>query len=98
MFSIGFACCTNIVPDVPLPPDVLDTLVQQERIAAVRTAVQSLPPVYREVVALCDLAEMEYFSAAQIIGCPVGTVRSRLHRARALLVSKLASLREVHRS
>jgi RNA polymerase sigma-70 factor (ECF subfamily) len=86
------------VPDVPLPPDVLDTLAQQERVAAVRTAVQSLPPAYREVVALCDLAEIEYSSAAQIIGCPVGTVRSRLHRARALLVSKLASLREAHRS
>jgi RNA polymerase sigma-70 factor (ECF subfamily) len=86
------------VPDVPQLPDVFDVLEQQERVAAVRNAVQSLPPAYREVVALCDLAEMEYATAAQVIGCPVGTVRSRLNRARALLVSKLASIRESQRS
>jgi hypothetical protein len=38
----------------------------------------------------CDLEEMEYAEAAGVLGCPVGTVRSRLHRARALLAEKLA--------
>jgi len=41
------------------------------------------------VVVLCDLHEMSYQEAANVIGCAVGTVRSRLHRARALLVEKL---------
>jgi RNA polymerase sigma-70 factor, ECF subfamily len=73
---------------------VLDILTQQERIVAVRTAIDALPPAYREVVVLCDLEELDYVSAAQAMGCPIGTIRSRLHRARALLVSRLASLRD----
>jgi RNA polymerase sigma-70 factor (ECF subfamily) len=77
---------------------VLAALSQQERVETVRAAVRSLPPAYREVVALCELEEMDYADAARIIGCPIGTVRSRLHRARALLLSKLASLREATRS
>ena len=40
----------------------------------------------REVVALCDLNEMSYAEAAAALGCAVGTVRSRLHRARAMLL------------
>jgi RNA polymerase sigma-70 factor (ECF subfamily) len=86
------------VADAHAHADVLESLTHQERLEAVRTAVQSLPPAYRDVVALCDLEEMEYATAAQIVGCPIGTVRSRLHRARALLVSKLAALREPVRS
>lgn len=76
----------------------LAALSREERARAVRAAVQSLPPAYREVVALCELEDMDYAGAARVIGCPIGTVRSRLHRARALLVSKLASLRTVTRS
>lgn len=70
---------------------VLDDLTRTETIAAVRAAVQSLPPVYREVVVLCDLQEMEYSTAAGVLQCPVGTVRSRLSRGRALLVAKLSA-------
>jgi RNA polymerase sigma-70 factor (ECF subfamily) len=40
-------------------------------------------------VVLCDLEEIAYEDAAGLLGCPVGTVRSRLHRARALLLEKL---------
>ena len=54
-----------------------------------REAVLTLPPVYREVVVLCDLQELSYEDVAASIGCAIGTVRSRLHRARNLLVSKL---------
>ena len=67
----------------------LDQLSRGETIDTVRRAVVSLPPHYREVVVLCELQEMSYAEAAQIIGCAVGTVRSRLHRARALLIEKL---------
>ncbi len=69
----------------------LDRLTRVETAHQVRAAVQSLPPGYREVVVLCDLQEMEYADAAAIIGCPIGTVRSRLHRARSLLATKLAT-------
>ena len=54
--------------------------------------MQSLPPLYREVVVLCEFQEMDYAAAAGIIQCPIGTVRSRLHRARTLLSAKLATL------
>jgi RNA polymerase sigma-70 factor (ECF subfamily) len=52
----------------------------------------TLPPVYREVLVLCDMQELSYDEVAAIAGCPTGTVRSRLHRARALLAGKLKPL------
>jgi RNA polymerase sigma-70 factor, ECF subfamily len=70
---------------------VLENLTRAETIASVRAAVQSLPPAYREVVVLCDLQDMDYAAAAGVLQCPVGTVRSRLSRARTLLVSKLGA-------
>jgi RNA polymerase sigma-70 factor (ECF subfamily) len=69
----------------------LETMARERTIDVVRQAVQSLPPAYREVVALCDLQEMDYATVAHVIQCPIGTVRSRLHRARGLLLRKLAS-------
>jgi RNA polymerase sigma-70 factor, ECF subfamily len=69
--------------------DPLGDLTRKEMIASVRQAVLALPAHYREVVVLCDLQEMSYAEAADALGCAVGTVRSRLHRARALLVEKL---------
>jgi RNA polymerase sigma-70 factor (ECF subfamily) len=71
-------------------PSVLDSLTRAETIARVRAAIGALPPALREVVVLCELQEMSYAATAGIIGCPVGTVRSRLHRARALLAARLA--------
>lgn len=67
----------------------LEELSQTEAISSVRTAILALPERYREVVVLCDLQEMSYVEAAEILSCAVGTVRSRLHRARALLIEKL---------
>jgi RNA polymerase sigma-70 factor (ECF subfamily) len=55
--------------------------------------VLALPRRYREVVVLCDLEELDYADAAIALGCPIGTVRSRLHRARALLMDKLSQER-----
>lgn len=70
-----------------------DLLVSSELAARVRQAIATLPENYREVVALCELEEMSYEEAATVLECPVGTVRSRLHRARGLLVEKLRDLR-----
>lgn len=73
----------------PSGADLFEDLTRRQAAAAVRQAVLSLPPRYREVVVLCDLEEMDYAAAAALLGCAVGTVRSRLHRARALLAGKL---------
>lgn len=74
-------------------PSPFEDMARAEMVKRIRAAVSSLPPVYREVVVLCELHELEYVEAAEILECPVGTVRSRLHRARALLTTKLAAWR-----
>jgi len=76
------------------PDDVAGEVLRGEDIERVRRAVLALPARYREVVVLCDLEEMDYAAAAQALGCAVGTVRSRLHRARRLLVEKLGISRK----
>jgi RNA polymerase sigma-70 factor (ECF subfamily) len=69
--------------------DPLGDLTQKENLQALKGAVAALPPKYREVVVLCDLQELSYEAAAQAMECAVGTVRSRLHRARALLINRM---------
>lgn len=71
--------------------EALGDLTRAESIEALREAVLTLPVRYREAVVLCDLQEMTYADAASAIGCAVGTVRSRLHRGRALLAVKLTA-------
>jgi RNA polymerase sigma-70 factor (ECF subfamily) len=71
----------------------LEELSRSETVTSVRMAVLALPERYREVVVLCDLQDMSYVEAAEVLSCAVGTVRSRLHRARALLIEKLRPAR-----
>ncbi len=52
-------------------------------------ALDDLPPEYRAVVVLVDMEGLSYEEAAQALRCPIGTVRSRLHRARAILRERL---------
>lgn len=61
----------------------------EEDVLRLRRAISALPERYRAVVVLCDLEEKTYEQAAEVVECAVGTVRSRLHRARALLARKL---------
>jgi len=70
-------------------PDPLGDLTRAESVEQLRQAVLALPTHYREVVVLCELHEMSYQEAADALGCVVGTVRSRLHRARAMLTEKM---------
>jgi RNA polymerase sigma-70 factor (ECF subfamily) len=70
---------------------------KRERMHQVRAAVLDLPAEFREAVVMCELEEMSYEEAAQMTGCPIGTIRSRLHRGRALLLAKLEMLRDVPR-
>lgn len=66
---------------------------KRQRVEQVRAAVLELPVEFREAVVMCELEEMSYEEAAQMTGCPIGTIRSRLHRGRALLLAKLEMLR-----
>ena len=88
--SVDFGDDRAAVPDAGGPQDPLTDLLRAERIDTVRRFVQALPVAYREAVVLCDLQEMSYGDAAEALGCPVGTVRSRLHRGRAMLAARLS--------
>jgi RNA polymerase sigma-70 factor, ECF subfamily len=69
--------------------DTVGALIRSEQLDALQKAIQTLPLPYREAVVLCDLQELSYADAAAVLSCAVGTIRSRLHRARALLLTKL---------
>jgi len=71
-------------------PEAERDLARGEAVRWLRRAILALPAGYREVVVLCDLHELSYAEAARALGCAVGTVRSRLHRARALLAERMA--------
>ncbi len=72
-----------------------DEIARSEETAAFRKAMLELPLQHREIIALCDLEELPYATVATILQVPVGTVRSRLHRARALLTIRLVSMEAV---
>jgi RNA polymerase sigma-70 factor, ECF subfamily len=77
------------------PPETsspADEIARSEITAAFRRAMLELPLQHREIIALCDLEELPYATVATVLQVPVGTVRSRLHRARALLSIRLASM------
>ena len=74
--------------------DFAGALERQQEAAGLRQAIAALPVRYREAVVLCDLEGKSYEEAAAAMGCVVGTVRSRLFRARELLVRKFQGNRE----
>lgn len=76
-------------PEVAVHPDPVGDITTAQHVEALRRAILRLPVRYREVVVLCDLQELSYADAAAALDCAVGTVRSRLHRARALLTAKM---------
>lgn len=83
--------------DGSVPASSFDDLDSLDTIGRVRRAISTLPENYREVVVLCELEEMSYEEAAAALNCPVGTVRSRLHRARTILLEKLREPRPARR-
>jgi RNA polymerase sigma-70 factor (ECF subfamily) len=73
-------------------PDAADLQTAVERNLLdddVAEAVASLPEEFRTVVILCDIEGLSYEEIAEFVDCPLGTVRSRLHRGRKLLRSRL---------
>jgi RNA polymerase sigma-70 factor, ECF subfamily len=73
-----------------------DEAERAHTIDQVRTAILALPLLHREIIALCDLEELPYADVALILSCPLGTVRSRLHRARAQLAQQLQTSAPQH--
>lgn len=63
------------------------SLLKKEQDQAVTATVESLPELFREVLVLKDIQDLSYREIAEIVGAPVGTVMSRLSRARSLFAT-----------
>jgi RNA polymerase sigma factor (sigma-70 family) len=84
-------------PGSALDPE--ERLLQQHTVAVVRAALEQLPVDFREAIVLREIEGLSYKQIAAVVGVPIGTVMSRLARARERLqaILKLASSRETHR-
>jgi RNA polymerase sigma-70 factor (ECF subfamily) len=71
-------------PDASLDPEA--QLMQQQTVEQVREALEALPSDFREVVVLRELEGLSYKEIAAVVGIPIGTVMSRLARARERLL------------
>ncbi len=85
---------TRTIEPVATTDSPTDCLESAERVAAVQAAINALADEHRQVVVLRELEGCDYEQIAEILEIPVGTVRSRLFRARAQLKEKLASMVE----
>jgi RNA polymerase sigma-70 factor (ECF subfamily) len=83
-------------PELAVQTDPVGDIDRSRHVQALRRAVVALPVRYREAVVLFDLQELTYADAAAALSCAVGTVRSRLHRGRALLARRLCGDRTDH--
>ncbi len=77
----------RIAQATPFVPAVPQELTDEQLLGTMRR----LPPVFQEVILLCDVEELSYKEAAAALGIPIGTVMSRLHRGRAQLRTELAA-------
>ncbi len=81
--------------DVTREPSPEAYLIQQEMQSEIQKAISSLPLEFREALILRDMEALSYEEIQEILGCPLGTVRSRIHRARLMLKEKLSSVSEI---
>jgi RNA polymerase sigma-70 factor, ECF subfamily len=84
--------------DMPAELATLDSdesLLADQRVERLHAAIARLPVEYREALVLFELQELSYAETAAVLACPVGTVRSRLHRGRALLKAMLDESEQV---
>ena len=80
---------TDAMPEEGATVDGDELCEADQRIERLHAAIARLPIEYREALVLCELQELSYAETAAVLGCPVGTVRSRLHRGRMLLATML---------
>jgi len=78
-----------VLPATSPTPESL--LIERSGNDAVRCAIEQLPVIFREVILLCDVADASYREIAEILSIPIGTVMSRLARARKLVRESLLS-------
>lgn len=83
-------------PDPDLPPD--EAAIRGEQRAFILRAMADLPPEFRLAIVLVDVEGLSYEEASHIMGCRLGTVRSRLHRGRSILRCTLAPLLSEHQA
>lgn len=81
------------IPDDAYTPE--ERSEQSELQAQIRKAMDELGEEYRTVLVLCDIEGMSYDDIAQILKCPVGTIKSRINRARQALRKKISENREL---
>jgi RNA polymerase sigma-70 factor, ECF subfamily len=73
----------DMLPELPAKSDTAESvLIGRARLDVIRGAIERLPVPYREVIVLCDVEEASYREIAEILSIPIGTVMSRLARAR----------------
>lgn len=82
----------DVTDDAPSPDELLEL---DERQRAVRLAISELRAEYREIITYSDIEQLSYEEIADILKCPVGTVKSRLNRARGALKKKLLKDKEL---
>jgi RNA polymerase sigma-70 factor, ECF subfamily len=80
---------TDAMPPEAATFDGDERLLADQRAERLHAAIARLPVEYREALVLAELQELTYAETSAVLDCPVGTVRSRLHRARTLLAAML---------
>jgi len=83
---------TDAVPEVAVEPEGEAKLLMEQRVSRLHAALARVPLEYREVLVFCDLQEWSYAATAAVLECPIGTVRSRIFRAREAIAENLRPL------
>jgi RNA polymerase sigma-70 factor, ECF subfamily len=82
--------------DAPLFPAISATpeslFIERSQENAVRNAIEQLPVIFREVLLLCDVEDASYLEISEILSIPIGTVMSRLARARKAVRESMFSV------
>jgi RNA polymerase sigma-70 factor, ECF subfamily len=90
--QVDFESLDNDIDRLAITFDPTEALAREKMRCQLRAAILRLPIHYREVVVLCELNGSSYEEAARVIGCPIGTIRSRLNRGRDMLIARCRAL------
>src|ERR1700722_1970563 len=85
-----------VYPVISATPESL--FIERSQENSVRSAIEQLPVIFREVLLLCDVEDASYREIAEILSIPIGTVMSRLARARKLVRQSVCLTRSAPRS